>query len=69
MSALHDLRLALIQARVVTLGLLVHTSELVPGYWSAHDDRSYGGEGYPLGTGRDEQAAIIDLLEQVEERQ
>lgn len=67
-TTLHDLRLALIQARVVTLGLLVHTAYEC-GKWMAWDSRSYGGPGYPLGIANDETTAIVELLEQVEARQ
>ena len=36
--------------------------------WSAIDDDTYDGPGSPMGTGRTEQEAVADLLEQIEER-
>ena len=36
--------------------------------WSAIDDDTYDGPGSPIGTGPTEQAAIDDLLEQLEEQ-
>jgi len=36
--------------------------------WSAVDDSTYDGEGCEIGRGATEQAAIDDLLEQIEER-
>ena len=35
--------------------------------WSAIDDETYDGEGCPIGHGATEEAAIADLLEQIEE--
>jgi hypothetical protein len=37
--------------------------------WSAVDDDTYDGEGCPIGHGRTEEAAIADLMEQIEEAQ
>jgi hypothetical protein len=67
-STLTDLKLALIQARVVNLGLLVHTAYEC-GKWMAWDHRSYDGPRSPLGIALDETTAIVELLEQVENRQ
>jgi len=73
MSDLEKLKAALLQARVVNLGLLVHTDHVRPPIptrqfdWAAWDDRTYDGPGCKVGTGPTEQAAIIDLLEQVED--
>ena len=36
--------------------------------WSAVDDDTYDGEGCEIGRGATEEAAIADLLEQIEER-
>jgi hypothetical protein len=36
--------------------------------WSAVDDDTCDGPGYPIGTGPTEAAAIADLLEQIEAR-
>lgn len=36
--------------------------------WSAVDDDTYDGPGCPIGSGPTEEAAIKDLLEQIEER-
>jgi hypothetical protein len=35
--------------------------------WSAVDDETYDGPGSPIGRGPTEEAAIKDLLEQIEE--
>jgi hypothetical protein len=37
--------------------------------WSAVDDDTYDGHGSPIGYGNTEQAAIDDLLDQIEERE
>jgi hypothetical protein len=39
-----------------------------PSHWTAIDDDTYDGPGSPIGSGRTEQEAIADLLEQIEER-
>ena len=36
--------------------------------WSAVDDDTYDGPGSPIGTGPTEEAAIADLMEQIELR-
>lgn len=36
--------------------------------WSAIDEASYCGEGCPVGEGPTEEAAILDLMEQIEDR-
>lgn len=54
-----------IQARVVNLGLLVHTSYM-DGRWMAWDDRTYDGAPWQLGMGRSEDQAILELLSQIE---
>lgn len=35
--------------------------------WCAVDDDTYDGEGCPIGYGATEQAAVADLLEQIED--
>ena len=45
------------------------TSEQIPGHWVAVDDDTYDGPGSPIGSGSTEQAAIDDLMEQLEERE
>jgi hypothetical protein len=35
--------------------------------WSAIDDNSYSGPGSPIGTGATEEAAIADLMDQLED--
>jgi hypothetical protein len=57
-------------------GIKVRTSNCILSDWSAIDDDTYDvdcdGDGYfsscPVGRGATEQAAIADLLEQIEER-
>jgi len=36
--------------------------------WSAIDGDTYDGEGYPIGHGATEQAAVADLMEKIQRR-
>lgn len=69
MTTLVEVADALIQARVVALGALVHT-KYECGHWHAYDWRTYDGTtSSAMGTSpHSERTAIIELLDQLEER-
>lgn len=43
----------------------IHTVEQLPGCWVATDRDTYDGPGCPIGSGKSEQEAIDDLLDQL----